>query len=51
MDRLPQGRRVLRYRLRAEVPGAFHALPTNAYAMYATDVRSISDSWDVKVSD
>ena len=51
VDRLPQGRRVLRYRLRAEVPGAFHALPTNAYAMYATDVRALSDSWSVSVSD
>jgi len=51
VDRLPQGRRVLRYRLRAEVPGAFHALPTNAYAMYATDVRALSDSWTVSVTD
>ena len=41
VDRLPQGSRVLRYRLRAEVPGAFNALPTNAYAMYAPDVRAL----------
>ena len=40
VDRLPQGRRVLRYRVRAEVPGNFHALPTNGYAMYAPEVRA-----------
>ena len=51
VDHLPQGTRVLRYRLRAEVPGAFHALPTNGYAMYAPDVRALSDSWHVTVSD
>lgn len=51
VDHLPQGTRVLRYRLRAEVPGAFHALPTNGYAMYAPDVRALSDGWHVTVSD
>ena len=51
VDHLPQGTRVLRYRLRAEVPGAFHALPTNAYAMYAPDVRALSDNWHVTIAD
>ena len=51
VDHLPQGTRVLRYRLRAEVPGAFHALPTNGYAMYAPEVRALSDGWHVTVSD
>ena len=51
VDHLPQGTRVLRYRLRAEVPGAFHALPANGYAMYAPDVRALSDGWHVTVSD
>lgn len=51
VDHLPQGTRVLRYRLRAEVPGAFHALPTNGYAMYAPDVRALSDGWHVTVGD
>ncbi len=51
VDRLPQGRRVLRYRVRAEVPGTFHALPTNGYAMYAPEVRAISDEMRVSVSD
>ncbi len=51
VDHLPQGRRVLRYRVRAETPGAFHALPTNAYAMYAPDVRALSDSETVTVGE
>jgi len=51
VDHLPQGTRVLRYRLRAEVPGAFHALPTNGYAMYAPEVRALSNGWHVTVGD
>ena len=51
VDNLPQGRRVLRYRLRAEIPGAFHALPTNGYAMYAPEVRAISDEQRLGVHD
>lgn len=51
IDRLPQGTHAIRYRLRAEVPGLFHALPTNAYAMYAPDVRALSDEWEVTVGE
>ena len=51
VDKLPQGRRVLRYRVRAEAPGSFHALPTNGYAMYAPEVRAISDEMRVSVRD
>ena len=51
VDKLPQGRRVLRYRVRAEVPGQFHALPLNGYAMYAPEVRAISDEMRVGVKD
>ena len=51
VDHLPQGTRVLRYRLRAEVPGAFHALPANGYAVYAPDVRALSSGWHVSVGD
>jgi alpha-2-macroglobulin len=43
LSRLPQGHRILSYRLRVETPGLFHALPTNGYAMYAPDVRTLSD--------
>ena len=48
---LPQGRRVLSYRLRAETPGAFHVLPTNGYAMYAPDVRALSDETRINIRD
>ena len=51
VDKLPQGRRVLRYRVRAEAPGTFHALPTNGYAMYAPEVRAISDEIRVSIKD
>jgi uncharacterized protein YfaS (alpha-2-macroglobulin family) len=51
VDRLPQGTRVLRYRMRAEIPGRFHALPTNGYAMYAPEVRAISDEQRINVED
>jgi hypothetical protein len=51
LDRLPQGTRVLRYRIRAEIPGEFHALPTNGYAMYAPEVRAISDEMRLVVHD
>jgi uncharacterized protein YfaS (alpha-2-macroglobulin family) len=51
VDNLPQGRRVLRYRMRVEIPGRFHALPTNGYAMYAPEARAISDEMRVGVQD
>ena len=51
VSNLPQGRRVLRYRVRAEVPGQFHALPTNGYAMYAPEVRATSNELRVKVTE
>jgi len=48
---MPQGTRAVRYQLRAEIPGIFHALPTNGYSMYAPDVRCLSDEWKVGISD
>lgn len=40
---LEQGRHVLRYQLRAETPGHFHALPATGAAMYAPEVQGTSD--------
>ena len=51
VDYLPQGQRVLRYQARAEVPGKFHALPANGYAMYAPEVRAISNEMRLGVHD
>jgi hypothetical protein len=36
---LEQGQHVLRYRVRAETPGQFHALSTKGFAMYAPSQR------------
>jgi uncharacterized protein YfaS (alpha-2-macroglobulin family) len=51
VDTLPQGERRITYKLRAEIPGKFHALPTNAYAMYTPDIRALSDEFRVTVTD
>ena len=51
LDSLPQGRRTLSYRLRAEMPGQFRSLPVNAYAMYAPDIRALSDEQGLHIRD
>jgi uncharacterized protein YfaS (alpha-2-macroglobulin family) len=39
LDKLPEGVWQIRYDLRAEVPGQFHALPVAGYAMYVPEIR------------
>ena len=39
IDQLSQGFWKLRYELRAEAPGKFHALPTLGHAMYVPEIR------------
>ena len=51
LDRLPQGTRLLTYRLHAEVPGLFHTLPTNVSAMYAPTVRALSNEARIGIRD
>ncbi|MEZ0370305.1 MAG: hypothetical protein ACAI44_27865, partial [Candidatus Sericytochromatia bacterium] len=48
---MPQGTQVLTYRLRAETPGIFHALPHRAEAMYAPAIQATSDSMTLGVKD
>ena len=48
---LEQGEHWLRYRLRAETPGKFHALPATAAAMYAPEVRANSDEMRLNIRD
>ncbi len=48
---LGRGAHSVAYRLRAEVPGAFSALPTRAHAMYAPELRANSDEMKVGVKD
>jgi uncharacterized protein YfaS (alpha-2-macroglobulin family) len=43
VQRLARGRHSVSYRLRAEIPGKFSALPTRAYAMYAPELKANSD--------
>ncbi len=50
-DRLPQGRHTLRYRVRAEVPGRFSALPAKAEAMYAPELRGNAAEWKAVISE
>lgn len=48
---LEQGEHVLRYKLRAETPGHFHALPAKGFAMYAPEVKAISDEMRLRIAD
>jgi uncharacterized protein YfaS (alpha-2-macroglobulin family) len=51
VQRLARGRHSLSYRLRAEVPGKFSALPTRAYGMYAPELKANSDEIKLIVTD
>jgi uncharacterized protein YfaS (alpha-2-macroglobulin family) len=48
---LPLGKHNLTYRLRAEIPGKFSALPAKAAAMYAPELRANSDGMRLGVED
>ena len=51
LDQLMEGVWELRYELRAEVPGEFHALPTVGYAMYVPELRCNGTEIRVTVAD
>ncbi|PKL80564.1 MAG: hypothetical protein CVV27_00155 [Candidatus Melainabacteria bacterium HGW-Melainabacteria-1] len=51
MGWMKQGTQVLSYRLRAETPGVFHALPHRAEAMYAPAIQATSESMLLKIRD
>ena len=48
---LEQGEHVLRYKLRAETPGHFHALPAKGFAMYVPEVNAISDEMRLRIKE
>jgi len=48
---LPRGQHALTYRLRAEIPGKFSALPTRASAMYAPELKGNSDEIKLSIVD
>jgi uncharacterized protein YfaS (alpha-2-macroglobulin family)/tetratricopeptide (TPR) repeat protein len=48
---LARGSHSVKYRLRAEIPGHFSALPAMAEAMYAPELKANSDEMKIKVKD
>jgi LysM repeat protein len=51
VDKLPEGVWQIRYDLRAEVPGEFHALPVVGHAMYVPEIRCNGEELRVKVTE
>jgi uncharacterized protein YfaS (alpha-2-macroglobulin family) len=51
IDKLPEGVWEIRYDLRAEVPGQFHALPVLGQAMYVPEIRANSAEVRINVED
>jgi alpha-2-macroglobulin len=51
IDRLPEGIWQLSYEMRAEAPGAFHALPVLGHAMYVPEIRTNGAETRVRVVD
>ncbi len=51
MSLIGEGDHLLRYRLRAEIPGEFHALPTKFYAMYVPELKSNSNEHIIRIVD
>jgi uncharacterized protein YfaS (alpha-2-macroglobulin family) len=51
IDRLPEGVWQLSYEMRAEAPGAFHALPVLGQAMYVPEIRTNGAETRVRVVD
>jgi uncharacterized protein YfaS (alpha-2-macroglobulin family) len=49
--RLARGKHSIAYRMRAEIPGKFSALPTRAYAMYAPELKGNSDEIKLAIED
>jgi uncharacterized protein YfaS (alpha-2-macroglobulin family)/tetratricopeptide (TPR) repeat protein len=48
---LARGKHSVSYRMRAEIPGRFSALPTRAWAMYAPELKGNSDEIKLNVKD
>ena len=48
---LPRGKHNISYRLRAEIPGKFSALPAKVYANYAPELKGNSDEIKLTIKD
>ncbi len=51
ISKLPEGVWEIRYDLRAETPGSFHALPVIGHAMYVPEIRCNATEVRIKVED
>ena len=51
VNRLARGNHSVAYRMRAEIPGRFSALPTKAWAMYAPELKANSDEIKLQIED
>jgi uncharacterized protein YfaS (alpha-2-macroglobulin family) len=51
LRQLARGKHSIAYKMRAETPGKFSALPTRAYAMYAPELKANSDEIKIKIED
>lgn len=51
VQRLARGKHSISYRMRAETPGRFSALPTRASAMYAPELKANSDEMKLGIED
>ncbi len=51
LSRLARGKHSVSYRLRAEIPGKFSALPTRVSAMYAPELKANSDELKLRIVD
>ena len=51
VNRLARGNHSVAYRMRAEIPGKFSALPTRAWAMYAPELKANSDEIKLQIKD
>ena len=49
--RISRGKHSFTYRVRAEIPGKFSALPTIGYAMYAPELKANSDEHKIEIID
>ncbi len=48
---LSRGKHSVSYRVRAEIPGQFSALPTRASAMYAPELKANADEYKLRIAD
>ncbi len=51
LPQITQGKLKMTYRLRAEIPGKFSAMPTKAFAMYAPEIKANSDEMKIVIHD